>query len=145
MEWLKRLRARWRTGTPKGPVHLETGRLGEMAARRALSGAGLVFLTANFRGKHGEIDLVMREADCIAFIEVKTRSSEDWTRPAAAVDRAKRRRVVLTSEEYIRRLPDPRVKWRYDVVEVLWEGGDAREIRHIRNAFEPKDARLIRR
>ena len=45
------------------------------------------FLTANFRSPRGEIDLVFRDADCLVFIEVKTRSSEDWVRPAAAVDK----------------------------------------------------------
>jgi putative endonuclease len=44
---------------------------------------GLKFLAANFRSEHGEIDLIFRDGDCLAFVEVKTRSSEEWARPAA--------------------------------------------------------------
>ena len=82
------LRARiqaWIHGADK-PLHLRHGELGERAAGDISRRRGLKFLTANFRSKRGEIDLVFRDGDCLVFVEVKTRSSEDWTRPAAAVD-----------------------------------------------------------
>ena len=88
------------------------------AAKKHLQRAGLKFLTANFRSDHGEIDLVFRDQDCLAFVEVKTRSSEDWTRPAAAVDARKRRLLSLTALDYLRLLKNPPVKFRFDVVEV---------------------------
>ena len=68
------------------PEHLRLGRLGERAAKRHLKQAGLKFLYANFKGEQGEIDLVFREVEVLVFVEVKARSSESWTRPAAAVD-----------------------------------------------------------
>src|SRR6266404_6665735 len=76
----------------KRPVHLLYGELGERAAKKQLKRQGLKFLTANFRSKRGEIDLVFREKDCLVFVEVKTRSSEEWMRPAAAVDAERRGR-----------------------------------------------------
>jgi putative endonuclease len=109
--------------------------LGERAARRHLRGRGLKFLTANFRSGRGEIDLIFRDADCLVFVEVKTRSSEDWTRPAAAVDARKRRRLSQTALDYLRRLKDPRVKIRFDIVEVLLADGEVREVRHLPNTF----------
>ncbi|MBM3840221.1 MAG: YraN family protein [Verrucomicrobia bacterium] len=66
---------------PDEPQHLKRGKLGERAAKRHLQERGLKFLTANFRSPRGEIDLVFRDGDCLVFVEVKTRSSEDWTRP----------------------------------------------------------------
>ncbi len=126
------------------PEHLRRGRLGEAAARRELERRGLKFLTANFRSEHGELDLVLRDGDCLVFAEVKTRSSEDWVRPAAAVDARKRRALSLTAEDYRRQLRDPRVKWRFDVVEVLLADGGVREIRHLVNAFVG-DTRRVRR
>ena len=75
------------------PEHLRHGELGERAAKRHLQKLGLKFLTANFRSDRGEIDLVFRDGDCLAFVEVKARSSEDWTRPAAAVDAERQRRA----------------------------------------------------
>jgi putative endonuclease len=118
------------------PEHLQHGRLGEEAAKRYLQKQGLKFLAANFgvAGK-GEIDLIFREADCLLFVEVKTRSSEEWARPSSAVDRDKRARLVKMSLAYRRRLPNSYVKYRYDIVEVLLDAGEVREVRHIANAF----------
>ncbi len=127
------------------PEHLRRGRLGEEAARRELERAGLTFLTANYRSPHGELDLVFRDGDCLVFVEVKTRSSEDWVRPAAAVDARKRRALSLTAEDYRRQLRDPRVKWRFDVVEVLLADGAVREVRHVVNAFAADTRRPRRR
>jgi putative endonuclease len=117
------------------PRHLRHGRLGERAARRHLQRLGLKFLTANYRSARGEVDLVLRDADCLVFAEVKTRSSEDWTRPAAAVDARKRRLLSQAALDYLRRLGNPPVKIRFDVVEVLLEDERVREVRHLPNAF----------
>lgn len=133
MKWLARLRA-WCTASPK-PEHLRVGEFGERAARNHLRRAGLKFLTANFRTPRGEIDLVMRDKDCLVFIEVKTRSSEEWSRPAAAVDRERRQRLTRAGLDYLRLLRNPSVKVRFDIVEVLLDAGALREVRHLPNAF----------
>jgi putative endonuclease len=95
----------------------------------------LKFLTANFRSDRGEIDLVCRDEDCLVFVEVKTRSSEEWERPAAAVDRERRRRLTRAALDYLRLLKNPPVKLRFDIVEVLLENGVVREVRHLPNSF----------
>ena len=122
-------------GHAEKPEHLRRGELGERVAKRHLRQLGLKFLTANFRSDHGEIDLVFRDADCLVFVEVKSRSSEDWTRPAAAVDARKRRLLTLTSLDYLKLLKNPHVKVRFDIVEVLLQGGAVQEVRHLPNAF----------
>lgn len=133
MNLLQRIKERL-TGKPK-PEHLRRGELGERAAKKHLQQLGLKFLTANFRSKRGEIDLVFRDSDCLVFVEVKTRSSEDWTRPAAAVNARKRRLLSQTALDYLRLLKDPRVKIRFDIVEVLLAEGEVREVRHLPNTF----------
>ena len=117
------------------PEHLRRGELGEHAAKKHLQRQGLKFLKANFRSKRGEIDLVFRDDDCLAFVEVKTRSSEDWTRPAAAVNARKRRLLSQTALDYLRLLKNPAVKIRFDIVEVLLTDGKVHEIRHLPNTF----------
>ena len=144
MSWLAKLWPFGGRGAAR-PEHLRRGQLGEDAAKQELKRAGLKFLTANFRSDHGEIDLVFRDTDCLVFAEVKTRSSEDWARPAAAVDARKRRLLSLTAEDYLRKLPDRRVKWRFDVVEVLLADGEVREVRHVVNAFVADTRRPRRR
>ncbi|MBI98474.1 MAG: YraN family protein [Verrucomicrobiales bacterium] len=132
MDWDGWLRARF--GRPEAE-HLRRGRLGERAAKRHLRRAGLKFLTGNFKTRRGEIDLIFRDEGCLVFVEVKTRSSEEWSRPAAAVDAAKKRRLSKVAMEYVRLLKDRQVKFRFDIVEVLWGDGRPREIRHLPNAF----------
>ncbi len=111
------LRERWQSwlGRKPLPEHLRRGQLGERAARKHLRSLGLKFLAANYRSARGEIDLVFRERDCLVFVEVKTRSSEDWTRPAAAVDARKRRLLSQTALDYLRELGNPPVKIRFDI------------------------------
>ncbi len=119
----------------KQPEHLESGRLGEQAAKTALQRAGLKFLTANFRSKRGEIDLIFRDGRGLVFVEVKTRSSEDWTRPAAAVNAYKRKLLSRTALDYLHRLKNPEVSIRFDIVEVLLRDGKVHEVRHLPNTF----------
>jgi putative endonuclease len=133
MNFLEKLKAQF-VGKAK-PEHLRRGKLGERAAEKFLRRQGLKFLTANFRSARGEIDLIFRDSDCLAFIEVKTRSSEDWTRPAAAVNAVRRRRLSRTALDYLRLLKNPTVKIRFDIVEVLLMDGKVHEVRHLPNAF----------
>src|SRR5947209_12485784 len=124
----------WWTGKEL-PVHLLHGELGERAAKKHLRRAGLKFLTANFRSDRGEVDLVFREADCLVFVEVKTRSSEDWVRPAAAVNKERRQRLSRVALDYLRLLNNPDIKVRFDIVEVLLQNGSVHEVRHLPNTF----------
>lgn len=133
MRWPEHIAAWWKG--KERPLHLQYGELGERAARRQLKRQGMKFLTANFRSDRGEIDLVFRDADCLVFVEVKTRSSEEWMRPAAAVDGERRRRLTRAGLDYLRLLRNPKIRVRFDIVEVLLENGAVREVRHLPNSF----------
>jgi putative endonuclease len=133
MSLLERLKG-W--GKPvHGPLHLRHGKAGERAAKKHLEEHGLKYLTANFQSDRGEIDLVFRDQDCLVFVEVKTRSSEAWTRPAAAVNARKRLRLTRCAFDYLRLLKNPPVKIRFDIVEVLLVDGAVTQTRHLPNTF----------
>lgn len=131
------------------PEHLRRGKLGERAAKKYLQKLGLKFLTANFKSERGEVDLIFvdrgrrgigrlfigNETDCLVFVEVKTRSSEAWTRPAAAVDARKRRLLSQTGLDYLKLLKNPPVKFRFDIVEVLLSEEKVSAVRHLPNTF----------
>lgn len=107
-----------------------------MLAAKKLSKSGYKILKANFRGRQGgEIDLVCRDriTDTLVFVEVKTRTTEDFGRPLDAVDKKKRRRIVRGAMSWLRMLDMPDVRFRFDVVEVIMDNGP--EVRVIRNAF----------
>jgi putative endonuclease len=120
------------------PEHLRRGKLGESAAKKHLQKLGLKYLTANFRSTRpngGEIDLVFRDEDCLVFVEVKAREAGGWTRPAASVNARKRLLLTKCAFDYLRLLGNPPVKIRFDIVEVLLEGGAVAEVRHLPNTF----------
>jgi putative endonuclease len=133
MSLLKRLK--WWGKPAQESLNLRYGTVGERAAKKHLAQHGLKYLTANFRTDRGEIDLVFRDQDCLVFVEVKTRSSEAWTRPAAAVNARKRLRLTRCAFDYLRLLKNPPVKIRFDIVEVLLEDGVVAQIRHLPSTF----------
>ena len=122
------------------PPHLVMGRLGERLAANYLRNNGHRILYRNFRAPHGgEIDLVCRDKryNELVFVEVKTRSSEDFGRPLAAVDRKKRRLILRGAMAWLKMLDMPDVVFRFDVIEVIMS--DPKEVRHIENAFQLPD------
>jgi len=122
-------------GKKEIPLSQLHGELGERAAKKHLKQLGLKFLTANFESDRGEIDLIFRDEDCLVFVEVKTRSLGDWLRPAAYVNKQKRRHLCQTALDYLELLKNPQVKIRFDIVEVLLENSAVREVRHLPNTF----------
>lgn len=129
------LLARWFPRKEEAPIHLLRGQLGEVAAKKHLQKLGLKFLFANYKSHRGEIDLIFRDQDCLVFVEVKTRSSEDWMRPADAVNTKKKRSLTLCAFDYLREIKNPAIKHRFDIVEVLLENDTVSEIRHLPNSF----------
>ncbi len=117
------------------PTHLERGSLGEDAALEHLRARGFLLLARNYRGGPGEIDLILRDSACVIFVEVKTRSAGGWLRPAAAVNLRKRKLLSASALHYLREAGNPRVRLRFDIVEVLLRDGRVSEVRHLANAF----------
>ncbi len=90
----------------------------------------------NFRGRSGgEIDIVCRDRDTLVFVEVKTRTREDFGRPFDAVNRDKQRRISRGGLAWLRMLDDPDILFRFDVVEVIMAKGMEPRLELLRNAF----------
>jgi len=128
---------RWRSRfSPSPPEHLRLGTRGEKLAGQFLRRNGYKILYRNFRGRTGgEIDLVCRERDTLVFVEVKTRTREDFGRPFDAVNRDKQRRISRGGLAWLRLLDDPDILFRFDVVEVIMAKGAPPRIVLLRNAF----------
>ena len=61
------------------PQHAyQLGVVVEQKVKRYLIQQGLHFITANFRAKCGEIDLIMRDGACWVFVEVKYRTTQSY-------------------------------------------------------------------
>lgn len=98
---------------------------------------GFKILYRNFRGRQGgEIDLVCRDRDTLVFVEVKTRTREDFGRPLEAVGSKQQRRISLGALAWLRLLGNPDILFRFDIVEVTIAEGGAPRIELIRDAFQ---------
>lgn len=100
-------------------------------------------LYRNFRAPGGgEVDIVCREGDVLAFVEVKTRSSSMHGSPAEAVNRDKQQLIIRGALAWLRLLGYPEIPIRFDIVEVYHCEGRLTP-QHLRNAFTlPESYRL---
>ena len=115
--------------------HLQRGARGEKLARRHLRRQGYKILYRNFRGRTGgEIDIVCRDGDTLVFVEVKTRTSEDFGRPIETIRTEQRQRISRGALAWLRMLDDPDILFRFDVVEIVLAENEPR-IELIKNAF----------
>ena len=110
------------------------GRQAEQWAYRHLLDHGLRPLARNFRSRGGEIDLIMLDKECLAFIEVRYRSTSRFADPLLTVDYHKQRKLVRTAMLFIsRHRRYANHVMRFDVVGIEGDGA----IRWMRDAFRP--------
>jgi putative endonuclease len=108
----------------------QQGQAWEEQARAHLEGKGLRLVEANFRCKGGEIDLIMRDATHLVFVEVRQRASGEHGGAAASITPAKVRRLVHAAQVYLLRFEDTPA-CRFDVVAI-----DAGQLVWLRNVID---------
>lgn len=111
----------------------QRGDAAEDQALKQLRAAGLKLIARNYHCRRGEIDLIMREQQDIAFIEVRQRSRSDFGSAAESVTIHKQRRLLATAKYWLSQHPqyanDP---MRFDVIGIDAAG----QLNWIRNAFQ---------
>ncbi|MGH2707660.1 MAG: YraN family protein [Actinomycetota bacterium] len=108
----------------------EVQRLGEEAAARYLRRRGWTILARNWRVRVGELDLVVRKAATLVFVEVKTRTSSDFLEPQLGVDFSKQGRLRRVALAYLANEAPRFQDCRFDVISVVLNGGRPRITRH---------------
>ena len=101
---------------------IDVGTRAETGAAAALQRAGYRIVERNFRCKAGELDIIARDGDVLAFVEVRSRASDAHGHAAEMVGPAKRRQVARIAAHYLA-LKRPAIdRVRFDVVALT--GGD---------------------
>lgn len=85
------------------------------------------------RKERQEVDIVAWEGEVLAFVEVKSRSSDETGTPDRAVNTEKQRHLVRAAEHFTRRTKVRFEAIRFDVVAVL--DGKPPKIELYRDAF----------
>jgi putative endonuclease len=111
-----------------------TGRHGEDLAHRHLRAGGFVVVARNWRPPQGggEIDIIAWEGDWLVFVEVKTRTSTEWSAPERDIDLEKIQTLRRAARDYIRRTNADESQIRFDAITIA-----GRTIDHLRDAFAP--------
>ena len=124
----------------------ELGAMGEHIDARWLAAHGRKILHRNYRGANrGEVDIVARHRDVLTFIEVKSRTSTTFGRPADAVGPDKQRLIQRGAMDWLRLLGNPRIKFRFDIAEVILTEGELPRVHIIENAFQMPDSSMAGR
>ena len=111
-----------------------SGKTGENVAAKYLKKNGYEILGRNYRKTYGEIDIIAKYKENIAFVEVKTRKSDAYGSPAEFVTKQKQRKIIKTAYSYIQQ-HNLDAEFTFDIVEVYIEGLKVKNINHIKNAF----------
>jgi putative endonuclease len=110
------------------------GRRGEDLAAQHLVARGYQIVVRNWRCEVGELDLVARDGDCLAFVEVRTRRGRALGTPEESVTPAKQARLIDLALAYVQ-AHDWQGDWRIDVVAVEMDGrGRLLRVDHYENA-----------
>lgn len=106
------------------------GKNGEDIAVEYLKQKGYKIIERNFYCRTGEIDIIALKDEYLVFIEVKTRSSNEYGLPAEAVTKRKLEHFYKTARYYVytRNLQDEFI--RFDVIEVYFKNSQYR-VNHI--------------
>ena len=106
-------------------------------AARFLKNKGYRVLETNYRCRWGEIDIVAVEEGQIVFVEVRTRKGNAFGTPEESITHAKRRRLVVTAQTYLRDRGQEGLNWRMDLIAIrLGSGGRLESVKHICHAIE---------
>ena len=112
------------------------GDIFEDRALEHLRRAGLKLLARNFTTRFGELDLVMRDADAVVFVEVRYRRHRAFGGGAASIGSAKRERIALAAQGFLQAHPKlTTLPCRFDVVAFDGEP-DSVECEWLKAAFE---------
>ena len=131
----------------------QIGQIGEEIAAKFLVKNGYRLIMSNFKtpiGRNnrgaqvtGEIDLIALDEDFLCFVEVKTRSSDNFASPLAAVDLRKQRQIIRTARMYRKIFRLHSMKICYDVISIVLPENSRPETELIKNYFNEKKFRKL--
>lgn len=113
--------------------HRKTGTEGEDLAVAYLIKKQFEIIKRNFRSRSGEVDIVCRDKDEIAFVEVKYWDYYDFEDLEYSINLNKQRRIVDTSRYFLLQYQQYRdFRLRFDVIFLSRRTG---KLHHLINAF----------
>jgi putative endonuclease len=91
------------SSTRKRRQHLRAGKIAEHIAAVLLMAKGYRILARRFKTRAGEIDIIAKRGQRLAFIEVKQRATTE--NAEAAINGSQRRRIENAADDWLARHP----------------------------------------
>lgn len=113
--------------------HNELGKRGEQMAVNHLLKNGYEIVERNYRFDKAEVDIIAKQKDILAIVEVKTRSSTDFGNPQDFVKPKQIQRLVKAVDEYVT-VNGLDVEVRFDIVAIV-KNRTGYDIEHLKDAF----------
>lgn len=111
------------------------GKHAEEQTCKYLRKQGLKFIERNYRCNYGEIDLIMRDGECIVFVEVRARAKQNFLDGLESIDSSKQNKIIKTATYYLQQTEQlNKVFCRFDVVAVKLQD-DELQFYWVRDAF----------
>ncbi|MEW6097452.1 MAG: YraN family protein [bacterium] len=114
---------------------IELGKQGEALALKYLKKHRYKILEQNYKSQFGEIDIIAKNKDVLAFIEVKTRKSTEFGLPQDSVDMRKQRQIAKVALDYLAKMNIQDTDCRFDVVAITCLPDKKPKIELIKDAF----------
>lgn len=124
--------------------HLRFGAKGENTAAELLKVKHCEILCRNFKCANGEIDIVARDGAMLVFIEVKTRRADASSRPVSGLLPEQKARIYSAAMTYYRKIGTPRTSFRFDLIEVIFDGRKITELRQWENHITGEEIKIYR-
>ena len=119
-----------------GDYKRRLGRRGEEIAVAYLQRQGYRVMARNWRCPAGELDIVAREGETLAFVEVRTRRGDRFGTPEESITPTKQAKLVELAQTYLQENGLTDQNWRIDVVAVEMDrGSGVKRVNLIRNAI----------
>ncbi|MDE2844754.1 MAG: YraN family protein [Chloroflexota bacterium] len=122
-------------------TRVRLGRQGEELAAGFLRSEGCGIVASNYRCPWGEIDLVAWDGEELAFVEVRTRSSDKFGTPQESITRRKADHLTAAAQHFLQNhYPEndgEELPWRIDLVSIRLPGGrGSPQIDHVKYAVQ---------
>jgi putative endonuclease len=105
----------------------------EKLAATFLAARGLILIAQNYHCRFGEIDLIMKEANTLVFIEVRLRSNANFGNAAMSITAQKQQKISIAAQHYLQQNAIE-MPCRFDVI--VMNKAELSAIEWIKNAFD---------
>ena len=116
------------------------GKQGENICKKYLLDNDYKIVKQNYFTNFGEIDIIAEKDNLLVFVEVKYTKVGKFGNPVFSVNKSKRKRIYLSSEDFLQKYPQKK-DIRFDIITI--EKNNSSKLTHYENAFMSYDTEVL--